>query len=231
MCGRYTLTTPGEVLADLFELAEVPQLVPRFNIAPTQVAPVVRVVEEVTPAAEEATGPRRLDLLRWGLVPYWAEDPSIGNRMINARAETVATKPAYRSSFRRQRCLVVADGFYEWKKEGGGKQPYWIHRDDGAPVAFAGLWSRWAKGGEPLETFTILTRDATGAAAEIHHRMPVVLAREDWPLWLDPAVGEREPLEAVLAREPASLALRRVSRRVNSPANDNPECLEEWNQE
>jgi putative SOS response-associated peptidase YedK len=219
MCGRYTLSAPAEVVAELFELAEVPALERRYNIAPTQEAPVVRLARD---------GGRRLHLLRWGLVPYWADDPSIGSRMINCRAESAAEKPAYRDHFRRHRCLVVADGFYEWRAEAGGKQPYWIHRPDGEPFAYAGLWSRWDKAGEPLDTFTILTRDAHPEIAAIHPRMPVVVARDDWAAWLDPALTDREPLADLLRRSTgAGLVTRRVSRRVNSPAHDVPEVLRE----
>ncbi|HXU34329.1 MAG TPA: SOS response-associated peptidase, partial [Thermoanaerobaculia bacterium] len=135
MCGRYTLTTPPELIADLFEIEGVPTFAPRWNVAPTQEAAVVRV-----PAPGEK---RRLDFLRWGLVPAWAEDPSIGNRMINARAETAAEKPSFKRSLQKQRCLVVADGFYEWRKDGKVKQPIWTHRKDGRPFAFAGLWASW----------------------------------------------------------------------------------------
>ena len=167
--------------------------------------------------------------MRWGLVPFWADDPAIGNRLINARAETAAAKPAFRDAFKRRRCLVVSDGFYEWKKEPGGKQPYWIHRPDGAPFAFAGLWSRWDKQGEPLDTFAILTRDAHPDVAAIHDRMPVVLARDDWGPWLDPGATDRGALDELLRRSTgAGLAVRKVSRRVNSPANDTPELVEEW---
>jgi putative SOS response-associated peptidase YedK len=220
MCGRYTLTSSPETVAALFDLDVVPDYLPRYNVCPTQDAPVVRVLE---PGAG-----RRLDLVRWGLVPFWADDPSIGNRMINARAETAADKPAFRDAFRRRRCLVVSDGFYEWRKEAGGKQPYWIHRPDGQPFAYAGLWSRWDKRGEPLDTFTILTREAHPAVASIHDRMPVVLERGAWAPWLDPSLGEKEALRDLLRRSTgAGLAMRRVSRRVNSPANDVPEVLEE----
>ena len=141
MCGRYTLSSPADLIADLFGLTEMPELALRFNIAPTQEAPVVRVRREA--GVPGTAGRRRLDLLRWGLIPFWADDPRIGNRMINARAESIATKPAFRRSYEKRRCLVVTDGFYEWQKVGGGgKQPYRIHRRDDRPFAFAGLWDR-----------------------------------------------------------------------------------------
>ena len=198
---------------------------------------------EATALAAQLTGElndrasaRELVMLRWGLVPFWAKDPGIGNKMINARAETAHEKPAFRNSFTKRRCLVVTDGFYEWKKEAEGKQPYWIHRPDGRPFAFAGLWSRWdggkdgelAEGEEPLETFTILTCPALPELREVHHRMPVILAREDQDGWLDPANHDRDALAAMLRRPVGSgLELRRVSRRVNSPANDTPDLLRE----
>lgn len=232
MCGRYTLSSPADLIADLFGLAETPALAPRYNIAPTQEAPVVRVLE-ATGGDDESAGRRQLDLLRWGLVPGWADDPKIGNRMINARSESVATKPSFRQSFKRRRCLVVADGFYEWTKVPGGKQPYRLHRRDSKPFAFAGLWDRWfdrAGGGgddpQPLDTFTILTSDAAPEIAAIHHRMPVILDPADFDLWLDPTVADRERLEELLTpRGGDLLEAYPVSKLVNSPANDVPECI------
>jgi len=227
MCGRYTVSSSGETIADLFDLSEVPAVPARFNLAPTQEAPIVRVV---APGA-----PRSLDLLRWGLIPYWAKEASIGNRMINARSESVAEKPAYRASFRKQRCLVVADGFYEWKREGKAKQPYLIRRSDRRPFAFAGLWSSWrdpeaVKDGarpEPRETFTILTTGANELIRTLHDRMPVILPRESFALWLDPAVGNAERLTPLLApASPEGWETVPVSRAVNSPAHDAPDCIE-----
>jgi putative SOS response-associated peptidase YedK len=229
MCGRYTLSSPTDLIADLLGLAEVPELAPRFNIAPTQEAPVVRVLEAAGDG--EPAGRRRLDLLRWGLVPFWADDPGVGNRMINARGESLADKPAFRQSFKKRRCLVVADGFYEWKKEGDGKQPYHIHRRDGLPFAFAGLWDRWvdrtagaAGDAAPLDTFTIVTTAAAPEIADLHDRMPVILDPADYDLWLDPAVSDRERLQPLLHPEGGELVRWPVSKLVNSPANDRPEC-------
>jgi putative SOS response-associated peptidase YedK len=230
MCGRYTLTSPGEVVAEVFELVDVPPVLPRYNLAPTQEAPVVRVA---APGA-----PRTLDLLRWGLVPYWASDPGIGSRMINARAESVADRPAYRESFQRRRCLVPADGFYEWKKlpaKGKGKvasknsQPYLIRRQDRRPFAFAGLWSSWRGPGadRPLETFTILTTDPNDLLRPLHDRMPAILDRRDFAAWLDPANRDAARLRSLLA--PISTAgweAVPVSRAVNSPDHDEPDCIE-----
>ena len=222
MCGRYTLTSKGDEVALLFDLSEIPSFPPHYNIAPTQEAAVVRVP---APGA-----PRHLDFLRWGLVPYWADDPKIGNRMINARSEGVADKPAYRSSFRKQRCLIPTDGFYEWKKDGKLKQPYHIRRADRRPFAFAGLWSRWRPkegGSQPLDTFTILTTDANDLIRPLHDRMPVILAPADFDLWLDPAVEDRERLEPLLAPfDSEQMETYPVSRAVNSPANDLAACIE-----
>ena len=227
MCGRYTVTSSGETIADLFDLTEVPHLSPRYNLAPTQEAPVVRVT---APGA-----PRSLALLRWGLVPYWAKEQGIGSRLINARAESAAEKPAYRTSLRKKRCLVVSDGFYEWKREGTAKQPYLIRRSDRRPFAFAGLWSSWrdpvaVRSGErpaPLETFTILTTDANELIRPLHDRMPVVVGRGDFDLWLDPGVEDVSRLAPLLVpASPESWETLPVSRAVNSPAHEGPDLIE-----
>lgn len=224
MCGRYTLSAPSEVLSDVFQVPEVQarEVTARYNICPTQEAAVVRVPE---PGAD-----RELAMLRWGLVPFWADDPGIGNRMINARAETAAQKPAFRNSFKSRRCLVVADGFYEWKKESGGKQPYWFHLPDNQPFGFAGLWSRWDKGedlDEPLETFTILTTDAHPNVEGIHHRMPVVLRKDRYDVWLDPANEDKDALSELLTAEAGEyLEFHPVSREVNSPAHQGAGLIE-----
>ncbi|HVT58713.1 MAG TPA: SOS response-associated peptidase [Thermoanaerobaculia bacterium] len=223
MCGRYTLSSPTEVIADVFELIDVPEVLPRYNLAPTQEAAVVRV----TAPGE----PRTLDSLRWGLVPYWAKEASIGNRMINARAESAADKPAYRDSFRRKRCLVVADGFYEWKKEGKWKQPFLIRRRDRLPFGFAGLWSLWrAPDGVRLATFTILTTTPNALMRELHDRMPVVLDRRNFGAWLDPAAADTARLQELLLTAPTPLDTEfeavPVSRNVNDPAYDAPDCIE-----
>jgi putative SOS response-associated peptidase YedK len=221
MCGRYTLNSHGDEVALLFDLSETIPLPPRYNVAPTQEAAVVRVV---------APGePRRLDFLRWGLIPYWAKEAAIGNRMINARAESVAEKPAFKHSFKKKRCLVAVDGFYEWKKEGKSKQPYLIRRGDRKPFAFAGLWSAWRDPdqGRPVETFTILTTDANERIRPLHDRMPVILTRENFDLWLDPKEEDTARLQELLVPAPNDfLETIPVSRTVNSPANDTPDCIE-----
>ena len=221
MCGRYTLTASPEQIIAHFGLRQAPDVEARYNIAPTQEVPVVRRLE--------AGGPRSADLLRWGLVPFWADDLKIGNRMINARAETVATKPAYRASFRRRRCLVPADGFYEWRLEAHGKQPYLFRRRDGGVFAFAGLWDRWVskEEDEAVESFTILTTDANNPVRPIHRRMPVILPERYYDLWLDPAVEDAERLAQLLGPPPdEELVAVAVSQKVNSPANDDPSVIE-----
>jgi len=221
MCGRYTLSTPGEVISELFDVQPPEGLSPRYNIAPTQETAVVRV--------EDPAAGRTCEMLRWGLVPFWADDPSIGNRMINARSETASSKPAFRASFKKRRCLVLADGFYEWKKGGSVKVPYWIHLPEAKPFAFAGLWSRWDKdeGAEPLDTFTILTTSAHPKIAELHDRMPVILRRDLYDVWLDPTVDDKDELDGLLTNESGQyLEFHAVSRNVNPPANDSPENIQ-----
>ena len=223
MCGRYTLSTPGEVIAEIFDLSEEPELAARYNVAPTQEVATLRAGDD---------GERRFSTLRWGLVPHWADDPSIGNRMINARSESVADKPAFRTSFKRKRCLVLADGFYEWQKVSGGKkQPWYFRLENGEPFAFAGLWASWKPkdGGddEVLETCTLLTTDANALVKKAHHRHPVILPPEHLDLWLDPNVTDKEPLLAVLGPlDPEKMIAYPVSTRVNSPANDDPSVIE-----
>jgi len=219
MCGRYTLSSPNDAVADLFEMPELPFLPPRYNIAPTQETAVVRVLKPGEP--------RRLDLLRWGLVPYWAEDLSIGNRLINARSESVAEKPAFRRSFRKQRCLIATDGFYEWKKAGKLKQPYHIRRKDRRPFAFAGLCERWKNPeGNLLDTFTILTTGANDLIKPLHDRMPVILDRKDFGLWLDPGMNDPVRLQELLVPAPSEeMETVPVSRTVNSPAYDGEDCI------
>jgi putative SOS response-associated peptidase YedK len=219
MCGRFTLKTPVETLAEVFELPTAPELPPRFNIAPSEAVAAVRVA-----GAEPL---RELALLRWGLVPPWADVPKVGSRMINARAETVATNGAFRAAFRRRRCLVPADGFYEWQRQERAKQPFYIHMRDDAPFAFAGLWEVWeGKDGTVLETCTVITTEPNELMQPIHNRMPVILDRADYARWLDPRMNDPESLKAFLRPyPPEKMAAYPVSRLVNSPSNDAPECL------
>jgi putative SOS response-associated peptidase YedK len=217
MCGRYSLTTPVEALRRFFGFAgPLPNLQPRWNLAPTQAAPVVR---------RGADGGRELAMLNWGLVPYWAEDTSLQSHMINARGETVHEKPAFRQAFRQRRCLVPADGFYEWQTVGPKtKRPLLFRAHDGAPFAFAGLWERWIPPqGGTLETFTIVNTAANAAMAPYHDRVPVVLASEDYAAWLDPAVDARDLVKA----PPDTLfTCVRVSSYVNNVRHDDAGCQE-----
>jgi len=220
MCGRYILTTPGEVLAELFELDEKPPLEPRYNIAPTQEVAIVR--------ARPESG-RELAIVHWGLVPFWAKEKAIGNRLINARAESLAAKPAFRESFKKRRCLIPADGFYEWQHVGAAKQPWLLRLRGGAPFVFAGLWSRWddPETRTPLDSCTIVTTEANALVRPLHDRMPVILPREAWSSWLDPARHDPAGLSALLRPlEPDAMEAVRVSRHVNNPANEDAECIE-----
>ena len=203
-------------MAEEFQLDEgAVDLTPNYNVAPTQ---------EVAAVLEEG-GKRRLEMLRWGLVPSWADDPEIGARMINARSETAPEKPSFRRAFRSKRCLIPADGFYEWKREPGGKQPYYFHMHDGHPFAFAGLWERWEKGGALL-TCAILTTKANSVLEGIHDRMPVILPSGAYDAWLDPD-ADREQLRDLMIPYPGDdLETYPVSRFVNSPRNNDERCIE-----
>jgi putative SOS response-associated peptidase YedK len=219
MCGRFTLRSTGESVAEAFGLPEAPDLFPRFNIAPGQPVAVVRQM----PQAQD----RRLAYLRWGFIPAWSDDPSIGDRLANARSETAATKPSFRRAFRSRRCLVVADGFYEWQKINGRKQPYFVGLQGDRPFGLAGLWERWEKGGEPVESCTILTTDANELMQPIHERMPVIIPPEQYGLWLDPRCQDSEKLAKLLRPYPSTHMLAyRVSTVVNNPKNDVPQCVE-----
>lgn len=219
MCGRFLLSDPETVIRELFGVDPPPGLRPRYNIAPSQEVPILR-----------RTGPGRgpeIALLRWGLVPSWAKDPSIGNRLINARAETAAAKPSFRSALRRRRCLVPADGFYEWQRVNGRKQPWLIRRRGGGGFALGGLWETWQGPSGPLETFTILTTRPNEVVAPLHDRMPVIVPPEAFQLWLDPGAQDPQALTALLGPAPAGeLEAYPVSTLVNSPANDDPRCME-----
>jgi len=218
MCGRYTLRTPAAILKDYFGLSDLPGLAPRYNIAPSQAVGAVRFTD----------GMREWVQLRWGMIPKWAKEPSIGNRMINARAETVAEKPAFREAFEQRRCLIPADGFYEWQKlDGGGKQPYYLSRTGGELFAFAGLWARWRDrtSGVVIESCTVITTTPNELLAPIHDRMPVMLDCEAADEWIrtDAVPGA---LDVLLQPFPAdAMRAEPVSNHVNRPANDDPGCV------
>jgi len=214
MCGRATLSTPGEELAEALGLSEIPHLEPRYNIAPTQPIPIVKM-----------SAPQRIELVRWGLIPWFAKDPSVGVRAINGRAETIAEKRSFSEAFRRRRCVVVVDGFYEWQQQGRAKRPHHIKREDGAPLPLAGLWDRWlAADGEVVESCAIVTVPAREPVRLLHDRMPSILDDEARAAWLDPVRAEAD-LRAVLLRPPPGLTMTAVSTFVNSATNEGPDCL------
>jgi putative SOS response-associated peptidase YedK len=218
MCGRFTLGATATDLTAPFNLATVPAWTPRYNIAPTQ---EVLVVLQPSPQAR-----REARLHRWGLVPSWAKDPSIGTRLINARAETVATKPVFRHAFRDRRCLVLTDGFYEWHKEGASKQPYHIRLRDGRPFAFAGLWEHWEGEEATIDSCTLLTTTPNEVMRPLHDRMPVILPAAEYDQWLECRGQDTEHLHTILRPYPGDdLIAYPVSTRVNNPAHDSSECL------
>jgi len=219
MCGRFALFTLSENLARQFGVSGAPAVSPRYNIAPSQAVDAVR--------AAATGGGREVASLRWGLVPSWAKDAAIGNRMINARSETVREKPAFRNAFRRRRCLIPASGFYEWQRREGQKQPYFVTMRDERPFAFAGLWDRWQGPDETaIESCTILTTAANAVVAPIHDRMPVIVSAAEYERWLDPALQDTEPLDGLLVPFPSEeMAAYPVSAKVNAPSNDDAECV------
>lgn len=223
MCGRYTLRRTAEEVAEAFDAPPLDDLEwsgPRYNIAPTQDALFVRSREG---------GGRQLADGRWGLIPFWVDDPDDFPTLINARAESAPDKPSFRDAFRKGRCLVPADGFYEWQaRSGGPKQPFHIRLEDDRPFAFAGLWERWGEKeeGDDVRSYTILTTDASDLVATVHDRQPAFLLPGDYERWLDPTT-EKEDLREMLAPvEPEGLELHPIGRRVNDPSNDDPSVLE-----
>ncbi len=218
MCGRFALATDKNVLEMLYDIEIRGELTPRYNIAPSQEVLALRL--------SRTGGEKEPVYLKWGLVPFWSDDPDTGNRMINARSETAPEKPSFRSAFKKRRLLIPATGFYEWKKEeGGAKQPYYICRKDGHPFSLAGLWERWDKGDHPLETFTILTTEASDPVASLHNRMPVIIPRQAYDSWLDPGTEQADLLELLKPCPAKELTAYPVSRQVNNPANDLEELL------
>ncbi len=214
MCGRFAFYSPSEAATALFGVSASVEVQPRYNIAPTQFIAAIR---------DDENRERELVMLRWGLVPFWAKDPSIGNKMINARAETVAEKPAYRAAYRHRRCIVLADGFYEWRKEGDVKTPHFISLASGDPFALAGLWENWTdkESGETLQTTTLITTAANDFMTPLHHRMPVILESNTAGEWL---AGSTDLLDDVAAITPALQAWP-VDRRVNNARNEGEELV------
>jgi len=215
VCGRYVLTSPSEAIAEHFRLTDLPAYPPRYNIAPTQTALVVRETPE---GRREAVG------LRWGLIPFWAKEPSIGSRLINARAEGLVDKPAFRAAFRRRRCLVPADGFFEWRALAGRrKQPYYVRLASGEPFAMAGLWEQWrAPAGDTIATFTVVTTAANEALRAIHDRMPVIVASADYDEWL----SSSNPSALLGPWAGAAFEIVPIGTRVNDVRNDDPDLLQ-----
>jgi putative SOS response-associated peptidase YedK len=216
MCGRYALHSSPEVIALQFGLQSTPSWPPRYNIAPTQLAPIVRM-----------TGPgrREMAIARWGLIPSWAKDMAMGAKMNNARAETVAEKPAFRAAFRRRRCLIPVDGWFEWKEEGGRKQPYFIYLRETGLAGLAGLWEEWiSPDGSPIESYAVVTTEANADAAKIHDRMPVIVAPAQQSLWLEGDVKEASQMLRPL--ESGKLLFHKVDRRMSAARVDDARCIE-----
>jgi putative SOS response-associated peptidase YedK len=218
MCGRFTLHLPPELLAEIFGLLEIPVFPARYNIAPTQKAAVIR---------NAGSGLNRLDFLQWGLIPPWAKDRGIGHKMINARAETVHEKPAFRHAIRRRRCLTPSSGFFEWRIEGKGKIPLYVRLKDGSPMVFAAIWESWRPAeGESVESFAILTTSSNELVAPLHDRMPVILHPREYRLWLDAGITDPAALRHLYRPFPADLMeMYPVSPLVNSPRNDTSDLI------
>ena len=220
MCGRFAFYSPHEAVARLFGVADAPAIEARYNIAPTQYVAAVRAGEDER---------RALSMLYWGLVPAWAKEKSIGARMINARAETLREKPSFRSAYRRRRCLVLADGYYEWQRSGTVKQPWYMSFADGEPFGMAGLWETWRDPttGQPLESCCLVTTSPAPAVAHVHDRMPVIVPESAHAEWLDPRNGEVERLDRLLVPWAGDgLEARAVGRRVNDARNQGPDLVE-----
>jgi putative SOS response-associated peptidase YedK len=221
MCGRYAVTLPPEAMATLFGSADRPNLQPRWNVAPTQTAPMVAIGK---------AGDRRIVMARWGLKPAWMEKDLPTGPLFNARSETISSKPSFAKAFARKRCLVPADGFYEWQKEGKTRTPFFVARPDRQPVAFAGLWESAPDGaGGILVSMCIATAPAPQSFAAIHDRFPVVLEPENWQCWLDVASSKDSLLPLLKAPEDGVMQPYEVSSHVNKVANDDPQCMEPAN--
>ena len=225
MCGRFTREFTWREVHDFLDLKWPggAELAPSWNVAPTQISPVARRAPE---EAGPRSGERELALMRWGLVPFWAQEISIGSKMINARAEGIEGKPAFRAAFKHRRCIVPVSGFYEWKKgEQGAKRPHYIYPAEGKILGLAGLWEQWDHGNGPLETFTIITTTPNAMMARLHDRMPVILAREEFGRWLDARTGKEDALGLLRPAPEGTLDCREVGTAVNSPAHDGRELI------
>ena len=217
MCGRFTLSQPTDAIASAFNIAQIPPLEPRYNIAPTQLIPSI---------LSASGGEKQLQMLRWGLIPSWAKDDKISAKLINARAETVSEKPSFKAAFKRRRCLIVADGFYEWQRQEKQKQPYYFRLQNAQLFAFAGLWEQWKSPDEDIiNSCTILTTEANDLLRPIHDRMPVILESKDYGLWLD-SEAQQPQLQQLLRPYQADLMTSyTVSTKVNNSKNNTPECI------
>jgi putative SOS response-associated peptidase YedK len=219
MCGRFSQSKSAETIAQVFQVNNVPPLTPRYNIAPTQ------QIQTILQNAEQSQ--REFQILHWGLIPSWAKAPKMGARMINARAETVAEKPSFRAAFKQRRCLILADGFYEWQQQQKKKQPFYFRMNDEHPFAFAGLWEHWKSGdGEVINSCTILTTEPNDLMRPVHNRMPVIIDPKDYDLWLDTEVKTPELLQPLLHPYSAEeMTAYPVSTKVNKPVNDSAELI------
>jgi putative SOS response-associated peptidase YedK len=217
MCGRYAITTAPEAMRQLFKYKEMPDFPPRYNVAPSQPIPVVRLWD----------GERQFALMRWGLIPGFVKDTKTISLLFNARGETVNERPAFKNAMKRRRCLIPANGFYEWRRDGSSNRPHFVQRKDGGPVAFAGLWETWiGPNGEELDTAAIVTTDASPLVRSIHHRMPVILEPETWDMWLDTArVDEHMAAALIVPARDELLEVYEVSPAVNRAVHDGPELI------
>ncbi|MCU1302697.1 MAG: hypothetical protein JWQ87_2981 [Candidatus Sulfotelmatobacter sp.] len=219
MCGRFRQSRRSQLIEEYFAaMSDGLEWPPRYNIAPTQPVLVIR--------RKPKTSVRELSLAQWGLIPHWTKDPSLSSKLINARSETIREKPAFRDAFISRRCLIPADGFYEWERTSNGKQPYCFEMNDGEMFAFAGIWDRWTgNDGRAIETCSILTTTANDTASKVHNRMPVILDRHNYDVWLDPEFANMGELSGLLKPwTDERMRCYPVSSRVNSPKNDDPEC-------
>lgn len=217
MCGRFTLFSSQQEIQDQYQVGWDGEIRQRYNIAPTQSVLVV---------VQDESGERKAEWFRWGLIPFWAKEPSIGNRLINARGETVDQKPSFRHLLTRKRCLILTNGFFEWKKQGGRKQPYFIYRKDQKLFSFAGLWDYWQDDQQAIYSCTIITTEANERIKPIHSRMPVLLEKEQEQLWLDPSLTDRDYIKSLLVPfDEEAIGVYPISTLVNSPRNDEPDLL------
>ncbi|MEM7280172.1 MAG: SOS response-associated peptidase [Pseudomonadota bacterium] len=216
MCGRYAFFAPADAIATLFEIEDPPEIEFSYNVAPTDYVPAVRYQE----------GARRLSMLRWGLIPFWAKNKQIGVKMINARAETVSEKPAYKSAFKQRRCLLPASGFFEWQKTSQGKQPHFISLSTGEAFAFAGIWESWGKDEEKIESVSIITTQPNPLVAQVHDRMPVIVPKDYFAKWLGEESAESGDLKEYLVPYPENeMRFYPVGKAVGNPRNKTQECI------